>query len=181
MLYYNPTLHKNNMQERMYKLDKDIYAYLKENDMKIDKVEIVIAGSTALALNNIDVKKTEDIDIIKISHNIPEDLLDKYNMNTKVSALENFFPYNYCTNAIEYYIVSLEDIIIAKIQANRGKDLEQLKTKELINRIAWDKLKQSALEMKDSLFNDEQYKWFIVRYNDFVETNNREDFMIRYK
>lgn len=37
MLYYNPKLHKNNMQERMYKLDKDIYAYLKENDMKIDK------------------------------------------------------------------------------------------------------------------------------------------------
>lgn len=31
------------------------------------------------------------------------------------------------------------------------------------------------------IFNDEQYKWFIVRYNDFVETNNREDFMIRYK
>ena len=177
------------MQERMYKLDKDIYAYLKENDMKIEKVEIVIAGSTALALNNIDVKKTEDIDIIKISHNIPEDLLDKYNMNTRVSALENFFPYNYidrikklnfCTNAIEYYIVSLEDIIIAKIQANRGKDLEQLKTKELINRIAWDKLKQSALEMKDSLFNDEQYKWLVVRYNDFVVANEHEEFIIKY-
>lgn len=187
MVYYNPTLNKNNMQERMYKLDKDIYIYLKENDMKIDKVEIVIAGSTALALNNIDVKKTEDIDIIKISHNIPEGLLERYNMNTRVSALENFFPYNYidrieklnlCTNAIEYYIVSLEDIVIAKIQANRGKDLEQLKTKELINRIDWDKLKQSALEMKDSLFNDEQYKWFIVRYNDFVEVNGHEEVII---
>ena len=188
MVYYNPTLNKNNMQERMYKLDKDIYAYLKEKDIEIDKVKIVIAGSTALALNNIDVKKTEDIDIIKISHNIPEDLLGRYNMNTRVSALENFFPYNYidrieklnlCTNAIEYYIVSLEDIIIAKIQANRGKDLEQLKTKELINRIIWDKLKQSALEMKDSLFNDEQYKWFIVRYNDFVEVNGHEEVVIK--
>lgn len=57
MVYYNPTLNKNNMQERMYKLDKDIYAYLKEKDIKIDKMKIVIAGSTALALNNIDVKK----------------------------------------------------------------------------------------------------------------------------
>ena len=57
VVYYNPTLNKNNMQERMYKLDKDIYAYLKEKDIKIDKMKIVIAGSTALALNNIDVKK----------------------------------------------------------------------------------------------------------------------------
>ena len=29
------------MQERMYKLDKDIYAYLKENDMKIDKQKLL--------------------------------------------------------------------------------------------------------------------------------------------
>lgn len=188
MSYYNPKLSEKNLYERLYQLDEDVDAYIETEHLKMSKIKIVIAGSSALLLNNIHIKKTEDIDIIKISNYISEELLEKYDMNTRVSGLENFFPYNYIdrveqlkiqTFAVEYYIVSLEDVVIAKISANRRKDIEHLNNQELIRQIHWDILKNCALEMKDSLFNDEQYKWFVVRYNDFVEVNGHEEVIIK--
>lgn len=187
MRYYNPNITRDDLYERLHQLDDEIDAYIESENLNIDSIEIVIAGSSALVLNNVNINKTEDIDVIKTSNYISEKLLEKYDMNTRVSGLENFFPYNYIdrikqlkinTFVVKYYILSLEDVVIAKISANRGKDLEHLRNQELISQINWEVLKNCALEMKDSLFNDEQYKWFVVRYNDFVEVNGHEEAII---
>lgn len=188
MTYYNPKLEEADLYERLYQLDEDIDAYIDEKNLKIMYLDIVIAGSSALIFNNIHIKKTEDIDIIKIGNNIPEALLEKNDMNTRVAGLENFFPYNYQdrimklnlkTFIADYYILSLEDIVVAKIQADRGKDWEHLKNEELLSRINWLLLKICALEMKDSLLNNRQYQWFLSRYNYFVEVNGHEEVIIK--
>lgn len=188
MTYYNPKLEEADLYERLYQLDEDIDAYIDEKNLKIRHLDIVIAGSSALVFNNIHIKKTEDIDIIKISNYISEELLEKYDMNTRVGGLENFFPYNYQDRIIklnlktfiaDYYILSLEDIAVAKIQADRGKDWEHLKNEELLSRINWSLLKICALEMEDSLLNDRQYQWFLSRYNYFVEVNGHEEIIIK--
>lgn len=70
------------------------------------------------------------------------------------------------------------DVVIAKIYANRGKDLDHLKNPNLINQINWSSLKECALEMHDSLLTDNQYHWFVSRYNDFVEVNQYEEIVI---
>lgn len=53
----------------------DVDAYIENEHLKMSKIKIVIVGSSVLVSNNIHIKETEDIDIIKISSYISEELL----------------------------------------------------------------------------------------------------------
>lgn len=170
-------------------MDNTLYVYMELNNIADRNIDIVIAGSSSLILNNvINVVKTEDIDIMKTTKQIPDELLAEYDMNMRVSCMETFLPYNYQdrlvkldieTKVISYYLLSVEDSVIGKIQANRIKDINHLNTDSLKENINWNKLKECALEMKDSLFNKEQYKWFLARYNDYVESNGHKEVIIQ--
>ena len=187
MTFYNPTLSKENLIERLVNLDKELYMYALRNKVKTSKIDMLIAGSSALILNGITISKTADIDVLKLSHYIEEELLERYDMNSRVMGVESSIPYNYEdrivkldleTKIIQYYLLSIEDAVCSKIQANRGKDWEQINNSNILEQIDWNKLKICAEEMHDSLITDEQFRWFLARYNDFVEVNGHEDCII---
>lgn len=187
MTFYNPTLSKENLIERLINLDKELYMYALRNKVNTSKIDMLIAGSSALILNGITISKTADIDVLKLSHYIEEELLERYDMNSRVMGVESSIPYNYEdriikldleTKIIQYYLLSIEDAVCSKIQANRGKDWEQINNSNILEQIDWTKLKICAEEMHESLITDEQFRWFLARYNDFVEVNGHEDCII---
>lgn len=114
-------------------------------------------------------------------------ILKKYDMNTRASALENYLPYNYRdrlvkfnidTKIVDYYILSLEDAVVAKLVAAREKDDNHLRTNNLAEKIHWPTLKKCMEEMKLSLLNENDYKWMAERYNSYVRRNNHEEVVI---
>ena len=124
------------------------------------RIRMEIVGSSSLMMNRVNVGLTEDIDVIRISRIIDETLLKKYDMNTRVVAMENYLPYNYQdrlikldmnTYIIDYFHLSLEDAIVAKIVAARAKDDFHLQTKSIAKNVDWKQLKICMEEMKLSL------------------------------
>ena len=190
MAYSNRTIGKENLIKRLIDLDKEFRLILLENDIPLDtKVEIIIAGSSSLILNSeIEVFHTMDIDtFLSANRLITEELLNKYDINTKISTYTESIPYNFedriikldlGTKNIDYYIISLEDAVICKIKASRLKDQEHLKNEYILGKIDWVLLKQCALEMELSSLNEYGYKEFAHCYNNFVKENNHEEAII---
>lgn len=174
MKYQDDFMEKEDIKENLLKLDREIYLFTQSSR----SIDVVIVGSTCLAfLANIS-RRTQDIDILKMTHNIPNDILHKYKMNTAVQAFgESNLPYNYedrlvylniNTKIINYYLLSLEDIIISKIYAGREKDKFDINLESVIKKIDWIKLEKCAKEMEMSAMNLRVYKEFKDSYNDFL-------------
>lgn len=185
-MYYNPKITKDELFERLRKFDEEYFLDAFQKDDK-ERLIIVIVGSACLILNNINIPATQDIDIIKNSKKIDGYLFEKYDMNTRAKGLENFLPYNYedrlikfnfDTKIVDYYFLSLEDIVVAKIVAAREKDDDHLKADDIAKNIHWPTLKKCMEEVKLSLLNENDYFWMVNRYNDFVRRNNHEEVVI---
>ena len=186
MLYYDPQLNSDDIIERLLGLDREVFGItLKEGFEIHGKIRIVIAGSSVLMLNGV-VKTmvSDDIDLIKLSHEIGPELLNKYDMNTRISTYENSLPYHYLdrivkvelqTYVINYYALAIEDAIAGKIYAWRGKDLDHLRDPEVIKRINWIKLKESVCDLYYSLLNTRDFPWICHRFNLYMEEVGHEE------
>ena len=186
-MYYDPKITREELIERLHRFDDELFLYALENDIKNIRCRIEIVGSTSLQLSEINIPATEDIDIVRMDRYVDESILVKYDMNTRASALESYLPYNYRdrlikfnieTKIVDYYYLSLEDAVVAKIVAAREKDDAHLRADNLVSKIHWPTLKTCMEEMKLSLLNENDYKWMINRYNDFVRRNNHEEVII---
>lgn len=150
-MYNNPTITRQDLLERLYEFDDEVFdAALKLNEEK-ERFRVEIVGSSSLLLNEINIPATEDIDVIRTDVNTKIVLLDKYLMNTRSQAVENYMPYNYQdrlvklnidTKIVDYYVLSLEDAIVCKIVASRPKDDAHLQADNIANKIHWPTLKK---------------------------------------
>ncbi len=167
---------KEDLMKRLARLDEDA-DLLFDDDRRF---RMVIVGGSALILLETITRATHDIDALDVSPEIV-DLLEKYDINTRVKTFVNNFPYNYddrlvpiLTNGrrIDFYTASLEDIVIAKLYSARTTDIQDISDSKVLAAIDWKRLEHLATaddEAKASALNEFQYRQFLDSYKAYVE------------
>ena len=165
-------LSKADLFDRLNSLDRDASLLYPDEG----KFHVYIVGSGALVLTGYTSSTTLDIDVIEATK-VLYGLFNKYDMNGHVAAHMNNFPFNYENRLnlllegkkIDFFTASLEDIVIAKLCANRPKDNEDLEA--VADKVNWDLLEKLALdedELKSNIMNDKDYFFFYENYKDYV-------------
>ena len=167
---------KEDLLERLDRLDEDA-DLLFDDDRRF---RLVIVGGSALILLETITRATSDIDALDVSPEIV-DLLEKYDINTRVGTSINNFPYNYderlvpvrlAGRRIDFYTASLEDIVIAKLYSGRATDVQDIIDPNVLREIDWDRLEHLATaedEAKASALNETRYKEFLDSYQTYKE------------
>jgi len=166
-------LSKEELLERLEQLDTDA-TLLFDNE---DKYYVYISGGCALILAGYTSRATSDIDVIDASR-VLYSLFSKYQMNGHIAAFINSFPFNFEDRVelilkgekIDFYSVSLEDVVISKLCAFRPSDKDDLKA--VAKYVNWDKLELLATnedELRTLKMNDSHYLFFTHAYNEYVE------------
>ena len=165
-------MNKKELEQRMIELDTithDLYPGL--------TFECVIVGGSALLIRNIITRGTLDVDVLEVSKEV-EELFASFDFNTRVKAVLDCFPYNYAdrlelvnieTKSIKYYTPSIEDLIVSKLYAYRGKDiedLEKIKKSKKYNKILLDNL---VIEARLSAITERRYKEMVDLYIEFFK------------
>ncbi len=167
--------HKDGILERLMRLDEDAYMMFDDDC----RYRIVIVGGSALILLEKITRATQDIDALEAHRDI-QCLLEKYDINTRVSTFSRNFAYNYDERLvpvyngrrIEFYTASLEDIVVAKLCSAREKDLADIKDENVLKAIDWDRLHYLATaedEVKANIMNRDRYLDFWYSYLRYVK------------
>ena len=182
---------KEDLLERLARLDEDA-DLLFDDDRRF---RMVIVGGSALILLETITRATHDIDALDVSPEIV-DLLEKYDINTRVGTFINNFPYNYDERLvpvrlngqrIDFYTASLEDIVIAKLYSGRETDVHDIIDPRVLREIDWERLEHLATaedEAKASALNEFRYAEFLDNYRTYVrrwrncENSLSEDFSL---
>ena len=158
--------------ERMKRLDEDVYSMYDDGR----RLNCVIVGGSALILLRWITRATTDADVINCSAEIIP-LLKNYNFDIGATAYIDNFPADYedrlkkveiDTKTIDYYTISLEDVVIAKLCVVREKDLVDITEPRIINNIDWKLLEKLSIELKHTILNDRLYSEFSGYYSDYV-------------
>jgi len=166
-------LSKDELLERLELLDADAASLYGDDG----RYNVVIAGSGALILTGYTSRATSDIDVLDATKEL-YGLFGKYQMNGRISAYENSFLFNYpdrlkllhSGEKIDFYVVSLEDIVISKLCAYRPPDRDDLKA--VAEFVDWDKLEAMASdenELRTVKMSDNQYFYFKIAYKEYQE------------
>lgn len=167
---------KKDLLERLARLDEDA-DLLFDDDCRF---AMVIVGGSALILLETITRATHDIDALNVSSELI-DLLEKYDINTRVATFINNFPYNYLDRLvpvrlngrrIDFYTASLEDIVIAKLYSGRATDMQDVIDPGVLKKIDWDRLDHLATaedEASASALNEFRYAEFLDTYKTYVE------------
>jgi len=161
---------------RLMRLDEDAFL-LDDSD---ERLHVSIVGGGALILQKVIPRATHDIDAISVSPILLE-LLEKYDINCRVNAYINNFPYCFedrlmkltiDTKKIDYYTASLEDIVIAKLHSNRDPDIHDIESKSVRKALDWELLEVLALsegEAKASSLSSRSHKEFLHAYEVYIK------------
>ena len=167
-------LTRNELISRLKDMDKEAFLSFQGDD----KFQVIIVGSSALILPHYIERKTMDIDSIYVSSELYP-LLEKYDFNTRAESYINCLPYNFEDRIdlylegrkINYFIPSLEDIVIAKLCASRPEDKQDILSKKVLDNINWEQLEYLATdegELKAASMNETRYKDFLYDYDEYV-------------
>jgi len=166
-------------------LHDDLLARLKGLDEEValtldgdDRYYMIIVGGSALVLRRLRDTATHDIDVVSNSKELFP-YLDKYDINTRVEAYINCFPYNFEDRVemlhkgrrIDFYTVSLEDAVIAKLYAMRPQDALDISSEQVLGKLDWallDKLATDSGEAQASALNERSYSIFLDAYADYA-------------
>lgn len=165
---------KTDLLSRLDRLDEDSsYMFSEESRFKI-----VIVGGSALVLQDYIKRSTYDIDALLVSKELTG-ILSKYNIDIRVSAYSCNFPYNFEDRLlkldiggrrIDFYTVSLEDIVISKLYSNRLKDKIDIENDNVLNELNWellDILVNDEMEVKASSLNNRTYSELKQSYEEY--------------
>ena len=164
---------KADLLERLFRLDEDA-DLLFDDDRRF---RLVIVGGSALILLETITRATHDIDALDASAELTE-LLEKYDINTRVASFINNFPYNYDDRLvplrlngkrIDFFTASLEDIVIAKLYSARPSDRQDVIAPEVLRMLDWELLETLATaedEARASALNDFRYWEFRETYSE---------------
>jgi hypothetical protein len=106
-------------------------------------------------------------------------LLEKYDINCRAQTYINNFPYNFEDRLvlmmrgkkIDFYLASLEDIVIAKLCSMRKVDKTDIESEAVLMKVNWELLETLALgenEAKASALNERAYNDFKSNYFDYI-------------
>ena len=161
------SLQKMDIIKRLLQVDKDMCLL----DSSSDIFTCVIVGGSALVLLDKIYRSTHDIDSIDASNEI-KPLLDAYNINMNVNAYRVNFPDNYLdriikvdipTTKVNFYTLSLEDLVVSKLCSMREKDIEDLENELVYKSLNWELLDELIEDVCYGLLTD--YEVNILREN----------------
>ena len=176
MIFPTEELQYDDLVMRLKRLDEDASLI----DHSEDRLHLVIVGGGALILQRFAERATSDIDALYVSPILME-LLQKYDINTRVNAYIDSFPYNFEDrlkklpidgNKIDFFAASLEDVVIAKLHSNRNKDMQDIQSSTILQNINWNILEKLALaenESQASSFSRLRHNEFLHAYHKYVQ------------
>ena len=161
--------------ERLIRLDEDVELSFPEDIM----FKCYIVGGGALMIMGYVARATHDIDILEVIPGSLRKMFSKYDMNCDVAAYSDNFPLGYeerakridiKTHRIEFYTLSLEDLVISKLCTTRNaQDKTDIETENVTTKINWDELERLANSMKSSMLSSINYENFYYNYRNYVE------------
>ncbi|MCL2426793.1 MAG: DUF6036 family nucleotidyltransferase [Oscillospiraceae bacterium] len=166
-------LSKKELLERLKSLDVDAELLFHDEG----KYHVFIAGGGALILMEYTSRATSDIDVIDASKALYK-LFDKYQMNGHIAAHINSFLFNYEDRVelilkgekIDFYTISLEDIVVSKLCAGRPPDWDDLKV--VSKHVDWEKLEMLVSndnEISTLKMSFRHYSEFMHAYERYME------------
>lgn len=170
--------------EVLLKFDSDAKEAL--NEEYVNAEMIIVGGSAFILLELTQRETTYDIDYYKASPSLT-DVLEKYPvMNGQFAAHSNSLPYNFEDRLVElnigskfvnYFVPSLEDLVITKIRAWREPDITDITSINVTSKLNWKKLFNIATSIEECTTlaaQTEQYKEMIYCLKEFAKINNVE-------
>lgn len=155
----------------------DEEAFLKAKDRN-QRLVCCFAGGAALMLLNFMDRRTRDGDIIYYSSPELVEYMYKYNFNTNVITYSSEFPDGYLeriekidlkTKIIDFYVLSLEDLVVSKIYGGRIHDLADIRNERIVQAIDWDKLDELFKLALEGINSDSVIFFFKANYKDYIE------------
>ena len=160
------------IETRLLRLDEDADLLFEDDG----RFTCILVGGSALILLGYITRATHDIDVLKTPAELLA-LLSKYDMNNNVSAQIDNFPDDYLervhklnlpTHKIDFYTLSLEDLVVSKLAAGRDKDLADITTKKVLAELNWTQLEECAEQVKLGMLSDRAVQEFEISYQEFV-------------
>lgn len=168
-------MNKDELINKLKALDEEIYMILPNEN----RINMTIVGGGALILQGYLNRVTLDIDLVDIYYPVLNPILEKYDVNCRSNAFVDCMAENYAsrltkvnieTKIIDYYTLSLEDLVIMKLFSSRGKDHEDIRNKNVLDNLDWAKLDVIISSGEaDTSFNQRRYKEFLSRYLEYVK------------
>lgn len=167
---------RDDILERLDRLDEEADLVLDHNK----RYKMIILGGSALTLQKWLPRATLDIDAVDVSPEL-RNLIEKYDINMRAEAYIDHAPYNYPDRvkrveiggrAIDYYTLSLEDLVITKLCSVRDTDHDDLEKESVRESLNWELLDYLATdpnELRASIISDREYNEFLGRYQNYVE------------
>ena len=166
-------MNKAEIIKRLMSVDNDMSLL----DTTADTYSCIIVGGSALVLLEKIYRSTHDIDSINASDEIKQ-LLELYNINMNVNAYRINFPENYLerivkvnipTKKVNFYTLSLEDLVVSKLCAMRGKDIEDIENELVYNSLDWDLLDRLVDDVCYGMLTDFDKNILLEHYKDYKE------------
>lgn len=151
---------KSQLKKRLLDFDREVFLTYNETNLKC---ECYIVGGGAMLIMDLIPRATYDIDILKCTATQLIGLMEKYDMNMNVSAHICNFADDYISRAkkldlktyvVDFYVLSLEDLVASKLSSSREKDMEDIRHPNVVSRINWDKLDELVELVKEGLLSD---------------------------
>lgn len=147
---------------------------------------MIVAGGCAMILNGWSSRRyTDDIDVLDYDRDLNDALREFPQVNGNVNTYGDQIPYNYedrlrempiDTSAVSVLTPSLEDLVVMKLYAWRGKDVDDLTSDGTLSCLDWDLLDYlvtSDDEARASVLSDMTYQTLLYRYRDYADTYRR--------
>lgn len=169
-------MNRETLLNNLLDFDRDAYLMLGNSGIRY---ECYIVGGSALLILNLIPRVTHDIDVINCTGKQLLSLMSDYDINTNVTAHLQCFADGYQdraakidldTKLIDFYTLSVEDLVVSKLASGRRKDMEDIRRQAVINCINWDKLDELIDLTTEGMLSD----FSIRELRDFYKTYKEE-------
>lgn len=171
----NMSRSKEDLEKRLLMFDEE--AFLLYDDSN-EKFICYLVGGAALVLLNCISRMTHDGDFIYFAPKELSKIMPKYDFNANVTAFITMFPDGYLerakkielnTKKIDFYVLSLEDLVVSKLSAARDKDLIDIRNSAVLSKINWSKLEMLADLCIEGMISDTDINTLKYYYNEYIE------------
>lgn len=171
------TLVKQDIIRLLQNLDNELYSNIGKPKYKYSAY---IVGGAAIILHGLDEKMTADIDLVEVSSIVSNFLRRQEDniINDRADACLSDFPYdfpdrayklNIDTKAIDFYVVSIEDIIVSKLATPRTKDRIDIRRDDVINYVNWQLLDELIQEQIKEALNETRGSILKAQYKEYLK------------
>ena len=157
-------------------LDRDML--LKLGTPPSEKFKAYVIGGAAMMMHDCLSKSTYDIDIIEVSTPVKK-YISEYGdgvINYKAESCLFHFPFYFTdrakllpldTKVVDFYLVALEDVLIAKLATTRTKDFKDLRAPDVVAKIDWEKMDIQVEEQAENALNATHASIIRAQYRDY--------------